>query len=88
MNSAQTPQLTFRAVLLAIILAVILSAANAYLGLFAGLTIATAIPGGGGVDGRAAPARRRHDPGEQHRADRRVGGFLDRRRRDLHDSRR
>ena len=39
-----TPQLTFRAVVLAIILAVILSAANAYLGLFAGLTIATAIP--------------------------------------------
>jgi putative OPT family oligopeptide transporter len=44
MNSAQTPQLTFRAVLLAIVLAMILSAANAYLGLFAGLTIATAIP--------------------------------------------
>ncbi len=44
MNSVQTPQLTFRAVLLAIILAMILSAANAYLGLFAGLTIATAIP--------------------------------------------
>lgn len=39
-----TPQLTFRAVVLAIILAMILSAANAYLGLFAGLTIATAIP--------------------------------------------
>ena len=44
MNSAQTPQLTFRAIVLAIILAMILSAANAYLGLFAGLTIATAIP--------------------------------------------
>jgi putative OPT family oligopeptide transporter len=44
MNSAQTPQLTFRAVILAIVLAMILSAANAYLGLFAGLTIATAIP--------------------------------------------
>lgn len=44
MNSVQTPQLTFRAVVLAIILAMILSAANAYLGLFAGLTIATAIP--------------------------------------------
>lgn len=44
MNSAQTPQLTFRAVLLAVVLAMILSAANAYLGLFAGLTIATAIP--------------------------------------------
>ena len=38
------PQLTFRAVILAIVLAMILSAANAYLGLFAGLTIATAIP--------------------------------------------
>ena len=44
MNSAQTPQLTFRAVVLAIILAMVLAAANAYLGLFAGLTIATAIP--------------------------------------------
>ncbi|WP_132999177.1 OPT family oligopeptide transporter [Luteimonas arsenica] len=42
--SGSVPQLTFRAVLLAIVLAVILSAANAYLGLFAGLTIATAIP--------------------------------------------
>ena len=44
MNSEKTPQLTLRAVVLAIILAMILSAANAYLGLFAGLTIATAIP--------------------------------------------
>jgi putative OPT family oligopeptide transporter len=44
MKSEQTPQLTFRAVLLAIVLAMILSAANAYLGLFAGLTVATAIP--------------------------------------------
>jgi putative OPT family oligopeptide transporter len=38
------PQLTFRAVLLSIILAVILAAANTYLGLFAGLTISSAIP--------------------------------------------
>jgi putative OPT family oligopeptide transporter len=44
MKETGTPQLTFRAVLLAIILAMILAAANAYLGLFAGLTIATAIP--------------------------------------------
>ncbi len=44
MNQPAVPQLTFRAVVLAIILAMILSAANAYLGLFAGLTIATAIP--------------------------------------------
>ncbi|RZA22232.1 MAG: oligopeptide transporter, OPT family [Lysobacteraceae bacterium] len=39
-----TPQLTIRALILAVVLAMILSAANAYLGLFAGLTIATAIP--------------------------------------------
>jgi len=38
------PQLTPRAIILSIILAMILAAANTYLGLFAGLTIATAIP--------------------------------------------
>jgi putative OPT family oligopeptide transporter len=43
-RQAAVPQLTFRAVVLSIVLAVILSAANAYLGLFAGLTVATAIP--------------------------------------------
>lgn len=58
---ALPPQLTLRAVLLAIILAMILAAANTYLGLFAGMTIASAIPaavvsmavlrlfGGGGI---------------------------------------
>jgi putative OPT family oligopeptide transporter len=44
MSKEKVPQLTFRAVLLSMVLAVILAAANAYLGLFAGLTIATAIP--------------------------------------------
>ncbi len=39
-----SPQLSVRAVLLSIILTVVLTAANAYLGLFAGLTVATAIP--------------------------------------------
>jgi putative OPT family oligopeptide transporter len=55
------PQLTLRAVGLAIVLAMILAAANTYLGLFAGMTIASAIPaavvsmavlrllGGGGI---------------------------------------
>jgi len=43
-TTASPPQLTFRAVALAIVLAVVLAAANTYLGLFAGLTIATAIP--------------------------------------------
>jgi len=37
-------QLTVRAILLSLILTVLLAAANAYLGLFAGLTVATAIP--------------------------------------------
>lgn len=55
------PQLTLRAILLSVVLAVILAAANTYLGLFAGMTIASAIPaavvsmavlrllGGGGI---------------------------------------
>lgn len=38
------PQLTLRAIALAIVLAMILAAANTYLGLFAGMTIASAIP--------------------------------------------
>ena len=37
-------QLTVRAIILSLILTVLLAAANAYLGLFAGLTVATAIP--------------------------------------------
>jgi putative OPT family oligopeptide transporter len=63
MNSttAPAPQLTTRAIILSIVLAVILAAANTYLGLFAGMTIASAIPaavvsmavlralGGGGI---------------------------------------
>jgi putative OPT family oligopeptide transporter len=46
MNTAAVspPQLTTRAVVLAIVLAMILAAANTYLGLFAGMTIASAIP--------------------------------------------
>ena len=44
MSHEAKPELTFRAVTLAIILAVILAAANTYLGLFAGMTIASAIP--------------------------------------------
>ncbi len=55
------PQLTVRAIILAVVLAMILAAANTYLGLFAGMTIASAIPaavismavlrvlGGGGI---------------------------------------
>ena len=55
------PQLTARAIILAVVLAMILAAANTYLGLFAGMTIASAIPaavvsmavlrmlGGGGI---------------------------------------
>jgi putative OPT family oligopeptide transporter len=60
-NDATAPQLTARAIILAMVLATILAAANTYLGLFAGMTIASAIPaavvsmavlralGGGGI---------------------------------------
>ena len=59
--ASPAPQLTARAIILAIVLAMILAAANTYLGLFAGMTIASAIPaavvsmavlrvlGGGGI---------------------------------------
>ncbi|MFO7676969.1 MAG: oligopeptide transporter, OPT family [Thermoplasmatota archaeon] len=39
------PELTFKAVLVGIILAIILGAANAYLGLYAGMTVSAIIPG-------------------------------------------
>src|ERR1043165_204804 len=60
-NVAPAPQLTARAVILSVVLAVVLAAANTYLGLFAGMNIASAIPaavvsmavlralGGGGI---------------------------------------
>ncbi len=41
---APAPQLTLKAILLSVILTVILASANAYVGLFAGITVATAIP--------------------------------------------
>ncbi len=44
MSTPAPRQLSARAIILSIILAMILAAANTYLGLFAGLTIATAIP--------------------------------------------
>src|SRR5262247_3155677 len=43
-NSSNAPQLSARAIGLSVVLAMVLAAANTYLGLFAGLTIATAIP--------------------------------------------
>src|SRR4029434_3461979 len=60
-NARTAPQLSARAIILSIVLAMVLAAANTYLGLFAGLTIASAIPaavvsmavlrllGGGGI---------------------------------------
>lgn len=43
-NTQPAPQLSARAIILSIVLAMVLAAANTYLGLFAGLTVATAIP--------------------------------------------
>ncbi|MGA8706655.1 MAG: oligopeptide transporter, OPT family [Steroidobacteraceae bacterium] len=61
MRASGAPQLTVRAVTLGIVLALLMAAANTYLGLFAGMTVASAIPsavvsmavlkllGGGGI---------------------------------------
>jgi putative OPT family oligopeptide transporter len=43
-TTANQPQMSLRAIILAIVLAILLGAGNAYIGLFAGLTIASAIP--------------------------------------------
>ena len=43
-HDASLPQITVKAVLLGIVLAAILAGANAYLGLFAGMTVSSAIP--------------------------------------------
>jgi putative OPT family oligopeptide transporter len=43
-TTANPPQMSLRAIVLAILLAMLLGAGNAYIGLFAGLTIASAIP--------------------------------------------
>lgn len=43
--SKSIPELTIKAVLVGILLAVVLGAANAYLGLFAGMTVSAVIPG-------------------------------------------
>src|SRR5260370_7937183 len=43
-SRAPAPQLTLKAILLSVVLTVILASANAYVGLFAGITVATAIP--------------------------------------------
>ena len=53
-TTANQPQMSVRAIILAILLAMLLGAGNAYIGLFAGLTIASAIP--------AAVARRLVNP--------------------------
>ncbi|MCK5459178.1 MAG: OPT/YSL family transporter, partial [Thermoplasmatales archaeon] len=39
------PELTLKAVLVGVLLAIILGAANAYLGLYAGMTVSAIIPG-------------------------------------------
>ena len=43
--SKSIPELTFKAILVGIILAIVLGAANAYLGLYVGMTVSAVIPG-------------------------------------------
>ena len=42
--SVSLPEITFKAVVLSVFLAAVLAAANAYLGLFAGMTVSASIP--------------------------------------------
>ncbi|MCP4000847.1 MAG: oligopeptide transporter, OPT family [Gammaproteobacteria bacterium] len=44
MTTHPPPQLTFKAIILGILLAMVLAGANAYLGLFAGMTVSASIP--------------------------------------------
>ena len=44
MSNKQYPEITIKAVLLGILLSMILAGANAYLGLFAGMTVSASIP--------------------------------------------
>jgi len=44
LNTPVLPQLTVKAILLGIVLSAVLAGANAYLGLFAGLTVSASIP--------------------------------------------
>ena len=86
-TTAAGPQLTVRAILLSIVLTVMLAAANAYLGLFAGLTVATAIPAAVVSMGVLRLLGAQQHPREQHR--RRPAPRPARRSppgRDLHDA--
>ncbi len=82
--SLSPPQMSVRAVILSIVLAMILAAANTYLGLFAGLTIASAIPAAVVSMGVLGALGRAGHPREQHRVDGRLGGLLDRLGHHLH----
>ena len=88
---AQLPEMTVRAVLMGAVLGIIFGASSLYLVLKVGLTVSASIPVAvisitlfrllsklGGT--------RRHDPREQHRADRRLGGRVDRLRRRRDDA--
>ena len=44
MTNPHPPEITFKAIFLGIVLSIILAGANAYLGLFAGMTVSASIP--------------------------------------------
>ena len=74
MNTESRAELTLRGLILGVLITLVFTAANVYFGLKAGLTFATSIPAAvismavlRGVQGR-------DHPGEQHRADGRLGG--------------
>ena len=81
--SSNMAELTVKAVLLGCAMAVVLGAANAYLGMRAGLTVAATFPAAV-VAMAVLRIFRRHDPGGEHRPDHRFRGRGAHRRRHFH----
>ena len=91
-DKAQLPELTFSAVVLGSLLGIIFGASSLYLFLKVGMTVSASIPVAvlAITIFRGLSQRLRHpagdDPGEQHRADGRLGGRVDRLRRRRDDA--
>ena len=83
-DNMKMKEFTLRAVLLGLIMSVILGAANAYLGLRAGQTIAATYPAAV-ISMAVLRLAQRHDPRREHRADGRLDRRIGRGGRDLHD---
>ena len=74
MNTESRAELTLRGLILGVLITLVFTAANVYFGLKAGLTFATSIPAAVISMAVLRALQGRDHPGEQHRADGRLGG--------------